>query len=59
MKFIEVHHDKSPILINMDMVVYIQEYDNGKAAIYLEPNKGHGLITTDESYSDILELINK
>lgn len=43
----------------MDMVVYIQEYDNGKAAIYLEPNKGHGLITTDESYSDILEIIKK
>ncbi|MFP9442731.1 hypothetical protein [Pectobacterium brasiliense] len=57
MKFIEVHIDKKPSTINADMIIYFCEYDQNRARIFIEPNKGAGSIVTDESYSDILELI--
>lgn len=56
MKYIEVHQDGHPYIINSNAIVYITK-DNNKAKIFLNQSKGLGQINTDESYESISSAI--
>lgn len=58
MKFIELHINSEPLLLNMALIESIRHscYD-GKAHIYMAGSAADEYWITDESYEEILDIL--
>lgn len=58
MKFIELHIDKEPLLLNVSLIESVKPSSyKGKAMIYMAGSSPSEFWITDESYETILDIL--